>query len=474
MTGRMARTGPVLAGACLVAGWLAGGAGCVVEERSRPPRAGALAPQGGRERAELPEGPIAQPARGSTLSTHVRVAVSPLGMIEYDGQTLPLTSPDGRFAACQTGRSPTWDTLLAGPAGEVPGRSEIAIYTLGEDDSGRLRRVELAEPLPPGLVLGRAADDAGFLVESPRPDGSRWIGQVKWLSGRLSWFVQTEDVCAHAVYGPEGSLVYTRRAVGADGSALVLRLADGAESELASGGSYAMPVWTGDPGLVYAAQTSADGTAIVGVRIGRAGPAQEAGGLGQVATRRVIARAQDAVIGYQALSPVQSAAAADERGLAPLVFYHPSMERMALLDPISGRVTGLAPKSIAAAAGADGRGYYCTTPRGLVYWALPQALEMWSDQRAQPDPEVRVLAEPYVPRRVRVEGRTLLIGPSRDAVRLTVAVMELVGGKRSEISEGRMERASASSGTRTWRAGADERSLLFALHSLLSSPQIGP
>jgi len=420
------RAAPALA--CLLAAWLAGGPGCVVEKGSPAPRAGAAArPAPAGERYELPEGPIARPARGSTLSTHVRVAVTPLGEIEYDGQTLPLTSPDGRFAACQTGRSPTWETLLAGPAAEVPGRSELAIYTLGGAGGDRVRRVVPAEPLPPGLVLGRAADDTGFLVESPRPDGSRWIGRVNWLSGRLSWLAPSEDACAHAVFGPEGSLVYTRRPVGAEGSDLVLRMADGTESALAAGGSYAMPVWTGDPELVYAAQTSADGVAIVGVRVRRAGPAQEVGGLGQVVTRRVIARASDAVIGYQALSPVYSASAEGERGLAPLVFFHPSMERMALLDPISGRVTGLAPKSISAAAGADGRGYYCTTPRGLVYWALPQALEMWSDQRAQPDPELRVLAEPYVPRTVREKGRTLLIGPSRHALRLTVAMMELVG-----------------------------------------------
>jgi hypothetical protein len=420
----------------IVACALAGLAGCVVEEQRPGPRGSASArPRpASAERAQLPDGPIAQPARGSTISSHVRVAVTPLGTVEYDGQTLPLVSPDGRFLACQTGRSPTWDTILAGGAAEVPGRSDITIYSLDPGAAEPVRRVELAEPLPPGLVLGRAADTTGFLVESPRPDGARWIGCVNWLSGTLTWLVQGEDVCAHAVFGPEGSLAFTRRAVGAEGAALALRMADGAETELAAGGSYTMPLWTGDPGLVYAAQLSADGTAIVAVRIRREGPAQQAGGLGQVVTRRVIARAPEAIVAYQALSPAPSATVADERGLAPLVFYHPSMERMALLDPLSGRVTGLAPKSIAAAPGPDGRGYYCSTPRGLVYWALPQALELWSDQRAQPDPEVRVLADPYVPRQIRdavapaadsAPGRTLLIGPSRDPLRLTVSMMQL-------------------------------------------------
>lgn len=426
-----------LLAAAFAAAMLAGFAGCVVEEQSpdRPRGRGnspaRQQPSPAGERAELPAGPIARPARGATLSSHVRVAVTPLGEIEYDGQTLPLTSPDGRFVACQTGRSPTWETLLAGPAAEVPGRSEIAIYTLdAEAGAAGARAITPAEPLPPGLVLGRAADDTGFLVESPRPDGARWIGRVDWLSGRLTWLVQGPDVCAHAVFGPEGSLVFTRRAVGAEGAALVLRLADGSESVLGAGGSYAMPLWTGDPGMVYASQMSADGTAIVGVRIRQEGPARQAGGLGQVVVRRVIARASDPVIGYQAMSPARSLAeAVGGSAAAPLVFFHPSMERMTLLDPISGRIMGLAPKSIAAAAGADGDGYYCTTPRGLVYWALPQALDRWTEAGSQPDPEVRVLADPYVPRQVRGEGQTLLIGPARDALRLKLAIMELVAGE---------------------------------------------
>ncbi len=409
-------------------------AGCVVEER-RPSRGRPLRPAPAPAGADyqLPDGPIAEPARGSTMSTRIRVALTPMGEVEYDGQTLPLISPDGRFAACQTGRSPTWDTLLAAPASEIPLRSEIAIYDLTGD---RAVRAAPAEPLPSGLVLGRAADSLGFLVESPRPDGSRWIGRISWLGGRIEWLVQSPDVCAHAVLGPEGSLLYTRRAVGSPGAALVMRLAGGKERQLAHEGvSYAMPVWTGDPALVHAAQMSSDGTAIVAVRAIRAGPAQAMSGLGAIVARRIISGASEPVVGYQALSPVQSAArvatastaaGAAPGGMAPLAFYHPAMERMVVLDPLSAGLTPLAPQSIGAVAAGDGRGYFCTTPRGLAYWALPSALEAWSNQRAEPDPEARVLAEPWVPRATSdAERPIILIGPARDPLRLKVSAMAL-------------------------------------------------
>ncbi|MFG0283664.1 MAG: hypothetical protein ACF8R7_04520 [Phycisphaerales bacterium JB039] len=404
-------------------------AGCVVEEKPAPrPGARRIEPAA-VEPAEIPTGPITEPALDSTMSTHVRVAVTPLGEVAYDGQTLPVLSPDGRFAACQTGRAPVWDTLLAGDGGDIPLRSEITIYDLTGE---RARAVAPAEALPAGLVLGRAADSTGFLIESPRPDGSRWIGRIGWLSGRIEWLVRSADVCAHAIFGPGETLIYTRRPVGGVQAELAMRLPGGAERRLNSQeASYSMPVWTGDPDLIYAAEASAEGMGIVAVRAVRSGPGQEVSALGTIITRRIITASTDPVVAYQALSPAQSVASADE-ALPPLAFFHPAMERMVVLDSRSGRITPLAPQSIAAAP-ADQSGYFCTTPRGLVYWALPGALEAWSNQRTQPDPEARVLAEPYVVRRTSDAGRPMtLIGPARDALRLKLATMALAGDDNAE------------------------------------------
>ena len=90
-----------------------------------------------------------------------------LGTVETDGFTLPVISPNGRFLAVQTGDPPDMATALARPGQRAPRASRIALYRL--DDRGIVRLGETAS----GLVLGRAADDAGVLIESPRPDGAR-------------------------------------------------------------------------------------------------------------------------------------------------------------------------------------------------------------------------------------------------------------------------------------------------------------
>ncbi|MFN5946280.1 MAG: hypothetical protein ACK46I_14475, partial [Phycisphaerae bacterium] len=68
----------------------------------------------------LPDGEIARRADSPTLTSRVQVAVVPLGVISYDGQTLPLVSPDGRFIAVQQGQPPAWQTVLAQDSAPLP------------------------------------------------------------------------------------------------------------------------------------------------------------------------------------------------------------------------------------------------------------------------------------------------------------------------------------------------------------------
>lgn len=189
-----------------------------------------------------------------TVSSRVVVAVQPVGKVPYDGITIPLVSPDGRFIATQSGRAPAWDTIFAGPNQASPVGLKISVakidYPAAEpadptrDHSGaRPARPELsiskpADPLPPGLLLGRSADDSGFLVESPRPDGSRWIGRVHWLTQRLDWLVRDTRVNAHAALAPhatdgaETRYAFVRRDAGQSVFSLVLHTRkDGVDTE---------------------------------------------------------------------------------------------------------------------------------------------------------------------------------------------------------------------------------------------------
>jgi len=341
----------------------------------------------------------------------VQVDVGSLGIVAYDGQALPLTSPDGRFIAVQEREAPTWATILAEPGAEEPLGTVLKVY----DASGPvLKRVEFASPPPPGLMLGRATDDQGFLVESARPDGSRWIGHINWAGGTLTWLVQDRCVNAHAVFTALGELVFTRRDVGSDAAELVLK-GRGAESvRKPADGTYAFPLCTGDEGLVYALRMGVQGTVLEALALGDRG--SDSGSLpeiGQVIASRLLVPGRELLVGHQIVQPVQSvrprrvagvvgvvgvsagAGAIDER--QPLVVFHPRLARMVEFDA-AGETRPLAARSVAAVPTSVPQppGYFCTTPEGLVFF--PALNDGKND--GSPPPLVRVLASPYVARSV--------------------------------------------------------------------------
>lgn len=225
--------------------------------------------------------PVARPVDpDKTASSRVVVAVQPVGKVPYDGVTLPLTSPDGRFIATQSGRTPSWETLLASRAQTAPVGLNLAVYRLDiPDPAGRARgdratpkpasleRMEPVEPFPSGLLLGRSADDAGFLVESPRADGSRWIGKSPWARpGSVEWLVRSEQVHAHGVLAPPGSpalLAAARREVDRAAFSLVVHWRDagrGRSETLQSspGDSLMFPVFSADGRSVAVISIPAD------------------------------------------------------------------------------------------------------------------------------------------------------------------------------------------------------------------------
>jgi len=112
-----------------------------------------------------------------------------LGVVLYDGQALPLVSPDGRFIAVQEGEPPTWEAILAEPAAPVPTGTAMAVYRVGEHE---LKREAPAREVPSGLILGRAADDRfsplhlwSVLAHDGRPDSSERLTEM--LKSITAW-----------------------------------------------------------------------------------------------------------------------------------------------------------------------------------------------------------------------------------------------------------------------------------------------
>jgi len=384
-------------------------AGCVTEHvrprRGTPVRAaapGASPSRVGAPPIALPSGPIASPASSVSSSSRVQVAVVPLGTLPYDGQALPLLSPDGRFLAVQSGAPPTWAAILAEPGAEPSLRTTLSAWSIGPR---ALERVEWPQPLPRGLVLGRGADDRGFLVEWPRDDGTRQIGRVSWATGGVDWLTEAPAVNAHAVLAGD-DLVFTRRAVSGESTELVIRAPDGREStRRAEAGEYAFPIVAGADALYCVVVTSA-GLDFEALRIERRD--------GRVALGAPLARARlgprpDLVDAYQAVASVQPTPATS----TPAIFV-PRLGRMAILDIDRGGFIPLAPRSVAAIPSdqASRPGWFCATPEGLVFTPADPA------RSASPaGSPVRILASPYVPRAVRrapdEPESMILLGPVR-------------------------------------------------------------
>jgi hypothetical protein len=245
---------PRAAGAVLLAGLLTLLSGCAATPKPEPAKAkdDAPAPADSTESAAVPEAvsdaPVRAPGpRGSIVGSAVSIDFRPLGRVATDGFTLPVPSPDGRLLAVQTGAAPDLATMLARPGQRAPLASRVATYRV--DATGLVRLGESDT----GLVLGRHADAKGVLVESPRPDGSRWIGRLGWDAREVEWLVQDGRVNAFASFGADGSLAYSSRETSTRRFDLVVRR-DGQSSRLSGEGarSYLYPTFDASGSRVFA------------------------------------------------------------------------------------------------------------------------------------------------------------------------------------------------------------------------------
>jgi hypothetical protein len=221
--------------------------------------AGAACSAAGARRETPPPLPPTQPVSGTIVGSAVQFDLRPLGFVPSDGVTLPLLSPDGRHMAVQTGVAPDLATALARSGQRSPLASRIAMYRV---DGRALVRLGETDG---GLILGRSADNRGFLVESVRPDGARWIGRVDWMQRETEWLVQDGNVNAFAALGPDGMLVHCARGLNERMFDLVVRGGPGSEGQAVgrdAGGvrrlsgngtrSYLLPSVSEDGGRVFA------------------------------------------------------------------------------------------------------------------------------------------------------------------------------------------------------------------------------
>jgi hypothetical protein len=384
--------------------------GCTVTE-VRPVRPEPSSSQRGAAPIEVP---IDRSAVASVVNSRVVLATRAIGDVPFDGQVLPLLSPDGRFLATQTGEAPDWPSLLGLAGQTVSSRTRVEAYDLGFSPP---RRIRWPQDLPSGCLLGRSADEAGFLIERIMPDGMRRIGKVSWATGGVTWLSAEGGIAAGGTltsFGSSSAFATTVRDQTGGSRQLLIRSASGTDRRDEPGVSYLMPTGTSDPSILLAVAQTSSGSDLVAIRLEDSQPLRSF-----VLTRRPIAAGSEPLIAYQAMSPLQSPLAlppAAEGAQPPgVLFFHPSAGRMAVLELATGAVTMLVDQSIAGAwhvrrtvEGEAVWSVFLTTPKGMEHQTLVRR-----DRVLEALPASRVSDEVWVARSTTDAVRPyVLIGPS--------------------------------------------------------------
>ncbi len=284
-----------------------------------------------------------------------------IGAIPWNSTTLPLLSPNGQWIATSTGDIPSNAMRLALPGASVPENAKIEIWEVLPSRSG----IRLQNTISGSVLLTDSADDEGFLVESPRADGSRWIGEIDWRTGNLQWLVQDEHVNTMPSLGPRGRLAWCVRTQQEIEFSLAIRFQDEREFVLpVNDGEWLLPMWSDRSSRLSAWRLGEDGTLSI-VSIDGESPDTLESSIKQ-ALIMAGANRWDALRATANRSIVQ--------GLQPsrfeeVIFYHPIRQRIAVWRPMaanSDRVISLAEGSIDAVHDHEGN-FLLTMPDGL-HW----------------------------------------------------------------------------------------------------------
>jgi len=301
-------------------------------------------PQSDQAEDETPAIGMTPVPTSQTAVSGATIAVWKLGSIEYDMAVLPLISPNGRFLAVESGVAPTWPMLLAQPGVEPSSSTRIKIWKIDPVNRTMKHHQTVDQP----LLLGRASTDDGFLVESLRADGARWIGMVHWNSGNVDWIIRNEHTNTQAAIGPSGQLAYSRRLRGGSNFELVVRTGASQWVQNEPSTNLLMPIWSGhNDGLFYVSLKNglldlvyAEGSSAAAAR----------------QSRRKLPLTRNATIdtAYQMLIGQPASATVISNARESLLFFHPSRHRMAMWAPFAGPEFApllLAPGSIGASTG---------------------------------------------------------------------------------------------------------------------------
>ncbi|MHC4219061.1 MAG: hypothetical protein ACYSU7_11465 [Planctomycetota bacterium] len=229
----------------------------------------------------------------------------------------------------------------------MPATTRVEVYRLDRE----LGEAVYAWATNEGILLGRGGDEDGFLVESPRPDGSRWIGSTRWAGGGAArWLVADEHVNAFGCPGADGRLAWSRRTQDDEHFDLVIRNGGQEWSVNAHGGDWLLPVWSDMPDGLFALRLEAGRLEVT--YMNAESPLTTQASL----VRLPIASERTRRDAYQCLASLAVMNDLPQRTEPFLMFWHPTAGRIGLWRPVisPGSAHMLAEGSISAAIDASG------------------------------------------------------------------------------------------------------------------------
>ncbi len=361
-------------------------AGGCVSERVSPPGRGVLVKPLGAP-ASLPSGPLTQPAAAQTSSLQVRLALKPVGLLPYDGRTLPLNSPDGRYLAVQT----------------TPGAVDVV-----QVGAGGLSRPAWAQDAAAGepLTLGRGATLEGALVEGG--DSERWIGRLEWATGTVTRLTPQGADYRGGVLLRDGTLIAVRKTEGGAGELVAVSQGE-AKGIALQGLEPLLPLLSPNQATLGVLAKRED--ALWLVLLSRGGE----GGYAEVARHALLAGGAEAGAA-RAAGPVDAmpglAVPTDSPLAGAVVFLHPAQDRVAVAHATTGRLSLLSQGVFAASCLSRGgsAALTLTSARGLLLASWEPGTGLSPDGR--PGPAIELASRPFVARPlVGAEAHLLLIGP---------------------------------------------------------------
>lgn len=384
--------------------------------------------------------PAVQPASAGGVTTgdtrtssgEIQYSFVRLGRVPHDGFALPVPDASGRFLAVQDRSSADWPTLLASLDGGMPEAGTVSIHSLA---NGTLERRATAGP---DLLLGRMSTPgssvmgithpAGVLVESPRLDGSRWIGVLPWDTAEgadeggnapVRWIARDSSVNAFAAASADGALAWSVRERGVPHFGLaVLEGAEGPRVLPApDGASLVAPFFSSDGRHLYALRLG-DGTLTLVAYPWPAPRGADAFAAWKPVAELPLSWRADARTAYQSVVPL-GASAATTRGHA--MIFHPRFGRIAVWDPSGGNVSLASGDSLAAtdlgndALAVGGR-------RRLAVEPYPTAGAAVDARNG-----ISVIEAPWVPRGPAMPGGAGVLAVRPDGREIDCALIELRG-----------------------------------------------